>query len=350
MNGLAEDAATPAHGQNRWSVFAQSAIVAVAAYVAAGATEAALIRLVAPTASELAWISDVVLAAALGVAVYLWRHLQASRQELAARERAELVLHTQLSVAADIQRRLLPDLPSPAAGIGWAASLRPAGAIGGDFYDIIELAPTRWLALVADVSGKGIPAAMALGSLRAAFRTLARDCDDPARVLTLLSGTLSAEWKGQPYLTAIVARLDAPSRTLTYANAGHPPGVVVGGAGVRLLTSSGPPAGLLAEVAYSTNEVRLERGDVCTLVSDGVTEAIDDGRTPPVEQIASLVGRVSGSATAVCDAVMDLALRGTGPAGVADWNDDRTVVVLAVDRGETGASPARNGGGGRPAV
>ena len=103
----------------------------------------------------------------------------AARHEMSdERERAELVLHTQLSLARRHAAPLLPTVPPAADGFEWAATLIPAGRIGGDFYDFVERAPGMWLMLVADVSGKGIPAAMALGVLRSTFRRLAR----PARL------------------------------------------------------------------------------------------------------------------------------------------------------------------------
>ena len=84
----------------------EGGISALIMYVVAGASEEALIRIVRPTEGELTWISDVVIAAAFGVAVYLWRDLRATRLELSERERDELVLQTQLSLAATMQRRL----------------------------------------------------------------------------------------------------------------------------------------------------------------------------------------------------------------------------------------------------
>src|SRR2546428_370113 len=144
---------------------AESVTAAMCGYIIAGMLETTLIRAVRPTEWELAWVSDVALSAALGIAVYLWRHLLISRREIEERARAELVLQTQLSIAADIQRRLLPAVPTTDSGFEWAATLRSAGKIGGDFYDFVEVAPGVRVVLVADVSGKGIPAAMVLGSL-----------------------------------------------------------------------------------------------------------------------------------------------------------------------------------------
>jgi hypothetical protein len=108
-------------------VLVESAAVALGAYVLAAALETVVIRWVQPTEWELAWVSDLALALALGVAVYLWRHLLATRQELAQRERAEIVLQTQLSVAAEIQRRLLPPTIARPERHATPCSRRPAG-------------------------------------------------------------------------------------------------------------------------------------------------------------------------------------------------------------------------------
>src|SRR5688572_7583576 len=89
-------------------VLFESFMAAVCAYILSAAFEAVVIRSIGPTEWELAWVSDVALAAAFGTAVYLWRHLLTIRRELEERERSQLVVDTQLSIAADIQRQLLP--------------------------------------------------------------------------------------------------------------------------------------------------------------------------------------------------------------------------------------------------
>lgn len=301
------------------------------AYVLAGGLEAGLIRWLQPTELELAWVSDVALSLALGVAVYLWRHLLITRHELAERERGEIVLQTQLSIAAEIQRRLLPRLPAPSDEAEWAAALKSAGQIGGDFYDIVETSPGRWVALVADVSGKGIPAAMVLGSLRSTFRTLARQRLEPARILCDLSAALLQEFEGMPYVTCIVAALDLSAHTIVYSNGGHPPGLLAGRGGVRLLDRGGPPVGLIANAAFDQQVLRVHAGDVCLLVSDGVTESLDG---VPLERYFDLWDIERASAAGLCQAVMASALRGRGPAGDDRWDDDRTVVVVRVGPAE----------------
>ncbi len=208
------------------SVVAESVAVAVCGYVVAAAVEAGLIRWLRPTEWELAWISDVVLAMALGVAVYLWRSLRLTRETLAAHQRAELVLQTQLSVAADIQRRLLPSILPDGDGLEVRGGVDVRWT---DWRRLLRLRRDR-SARLARAGGRrvrqGIPAAMALGSLRSAFRTLARAGLEPAQLITQLSSTMYEKWRGSLYVTCIVAAFDLNARTLVYTNAGHPVGVV----------------------------------------------------------------------------------------------------------------------------
>lgn len=305
-------------------------VSAALVYAVAGAFEAALIRLFHPTELELTWVSDVVVSAAFGIAVYLWAHLRATRRELSERERAELVMQTQLSLAASMQQRLLPPVPSPVHGFDWAARLVPAGRIGGDLYDFVEQAPGVWMVLVADVSGKGVPAAMALGVLRSTFRRLGRDVASPAQLVGRLSEALFAEWSGAPYVTGIVARVDTGARTLTATNAGHPAGLLLGNPRDRALEAGGPPVGLLPGATYVEETVDLTAGDRCVFVTDGVTEALENGGGSPRSTIAATARQPFTSTSALCDAIMNRALHGAGPAGVADWSDDRTVVAFTV--------------------
>jgi hypothetical protein len=306
----------------------QSVVVTLAAYVLASALEAAVIRWLRPSEWELAWVSDLALASALGVAVFFWRRLVAVRQELGDRQRAEIVIQTQLSVAAQIQRQLLPSLPPAINGCEWAAALRPAGKIGGDFYDFVETAPGVWILLIADVSGKGIPAALALGSLRSTFRALATQHLGPAQILARLSSAFLADWSGTPYLTCIVATLNVRACSIVYSNAGHPPAILAGPTGTRHLARGGPPAGLIGGTGYAEETLALVAGDTCVLVSDGVTEALDG---VSLEQTLLLANEHDATASQICERLMAKALAGRGPGGDPDWDDDRTVVVMTFE-------------------
>ncbi len=310
--------------------FAQAIAVALGFFAVAGLFEAALIRAFKPSELELDWVSDVVLSAALGVAVYLWLHLRATRQALTERERSQVVIQTQLAMAEAMQRRLLPEVPAPVNGCEWAAVLTPAGKIGGDFYDFVEAAPGTYLMFLADVSGKGISAAMALTLVRSAFRHVARGTLSPAQVAARLSDVFHDEWHGTPYVTGIVARVATRERQLTYANAGHPPGVLVRDGAGRSLSEGGPPLGLLKDARFEEEHIDLMAGDVCAFVTDGITEAFDDHLQASRTIVAAAAREGARSPSTVCHVIMASAFRGPGPSGVDGWEDDRTVIVVAL--------------------
>jgi sigma-B regulation protein RsbU (phosphoserine phosphatase) len=314
-----------------WSSLASIAS-AVIVYRCARVADAFVLRVVHPPRGEVLLVSDLILAAVFGVVVYLWLNLRATRTQLTDMERAQIVVDTQLSLAADIQRQLLPPIPVISNGIRWAGRLEPAHRIGGDFYDFIP-ASVDGLFIVGDVSGKGIPAALLQASAHSLFRTLARETVDPAQLLTRVSKEIYDENAGGSYLTCVLARVNAATRTVAYANAGHPAGLLVGSSGRRLLSRGGPPAGLFPETAYESEVVSLEPGDLGVIVTDGITEAIEEDGTPVVDVLNRTISNICEPRTPqrVCDVLMETAQRGSGPSGVANWQDDKTVLAFLFD-------------------
>ena len=299
-------------------------------YRCARLADALVMRVVHPPRGEVLFVSDVILATAFGIAIYLWLSLRATRTRLTDLERAHIVLDTELSLAADIQRHLLPPAQVESNGVRWAGRLEPAHRIGGDFYDFIP-SDTDGLFVVADVSGKGIPAALLQASAHSLFRTLARETVDPAELLTRVSKEIYAENTGVSYMTCVLARVNTATRTVLYANAGHPAGLMVGSSGRRLLSRGGPPAGLFADTTYESEVLPIEPGDLGVIVSDGITEAIEEDGTPTVDILNRTICDISGRRTPerVCDALMKAAQRSAGPRGVANWQDDKTVLAFA---------------------
>ena len=185
---------------------------------------------------------------------------------------------------------------------------------------------------MGDVSGKGIPAALLQASAHALFRTIARETVDPAELLMRISREIYAENAGASYLTCVLVRVDTATRTLMYANAGHPAGLMMGSSGRRLLSRGGPPAGLFPETTYESETLSVEPGDLGVIVTDGITEAIEDDGGPTVDALNRTICNIQEPRTPerVCDALMEMAQRGPGPPGVANWHDDRTVFAFLV--------------------
>jgi hypothetical protein len=303
---------------------------ALAGFVFAIAFERELVRLLGLNLLELEWVSDVVLACAFGAATFLWLHLRRARTALTRLERAQLVLDTELAIAADIQRDLLPPPLGTRNGWRFAARLEQAGHIGGDFYDFIDRGPAA-LVLLADVSGKGIPAALVMASARTIFRQIARETERPDELMARLARGLWEEHGGAPYLTGFLAHVDFEARLLTWVNAGHPAGLLVRGTSHQGLPATGPPAGLLSQASYSAQELLLAAGDTIVLVTDGVTEALESGGRVEDRIAWTVAQKRGGGPKAVCDRVMRLAASGRPPLGAGDWQDDRTVVAVTLD-------------------
>jgi serine phosphatase RsbU (regulator of sigma subunit) len=309
-------------------------VAGLAAFVVGTAAESVIIRAVHGNRLELEWLSDAVISMGVAGITYLWVHLNASRTRLLTLEQEQIVIDEQLRLAAEIQRGLLPEVPRATTGFRWAARMIPASRIGGDFYDFFQPTAGTVLVILGDVSGKGIPAALILSSLKTLFRTFARETVDPAAIAERMSEALHEEFAGMPYATAIVARFETAPGRLACVNAGHPPAYLLrNGAVGASLDSGGRPLGLLAGATYETDHVELSPGDIGVLVTDGITEALEAGPETLSQTLGGLRGRLTaGSSPAeICDDLLRAAAAGPGPAGVPDWQDDRTVFVFAVE-------------------
>jgi len=187
--------------------------------------------------------------------------------------------------------------------------------------------------ILGDVSGKGVPAALLVASVQTLFRSLSQTMDHPAEILRALCKGIYDETEGSMFVTCIVGLFDLERKTLTYANAGHPSGLIVNKSRVTLLESMGTPAGLFAESTYEAATVPLREGDIGVLVTDGVSESIEtDGVCWSELARAALVDLKSPTAEQVCETLMKMAEDGPGPAGDTDWEDDQTAVVFVVER------------------
>jgi len=184
----------------------------------------------------------------------------------------------ELEIAKGIQQSFLPDAAPTIAGIEIAAKNIPALEVGGDFYDFIPLGKDRWGLVIADVSGKGVPAALFMALSRTLIRASTLATADPAAAIGHANQLICEDSKTDMFVTLFYAILDSRVMTLDYVNAGHNPPLLLKGTSsdVVLLRAQGIALGLTDDVDLQSVRMDLRPGDVLVLYTDGVTEAIDE--------------------------------------------------------------------------
>jgi serine phosphatase RsbU (regulator of sigma subunit)/anti-sigma regulatory factor (Ser/Thr protein kinase) len=192
-------------------------------------------------------------------------------QEAEARERERI--DQELRVAQLIQHHFLPlTLPQPS---GWSvqAHYRPARAVGGDFYDIVERTDGTLAFVVGDVTDKGVPAAMVMAATRSFLRAAGQEQASPGQVLARVNDLLHPDMPPRMFVTCLYGILDPRTGVVRFANAGHNLPIVRTADGAHELRATGMPLGLLPGMVYEETEGRLEHGEQLLLHSDGIAEA-----------------------------------------------------------------------------
>jgi phosphoserine phosphatase RsbU/P len=259
------------------------------------------------------------------------KELQESRAE---RER----LQAEFSVARKAQLRMLPDAPPSAPGVAISAVCNPSKDVGGDLYDFLALPEGKIGVVIADVSGKGVPASLYMTLTKGLLDSVAEYEADPGEILREINRHLYDVCRRKTFVTMFLGALDPLRRTLSYARAGHNPTIVHrnGGSSERktwMLKSPGMGMGLNQGVAFDRSlkveTIQLERGDKLFFYSDGITEAMNEKRDEYGEdRLMAMAVRTDGlNAEQSRDAVM---------ADVAEFlgavhpQDDQTLVVLHI--------------------
>jgi serine phosphatase RsbU (regulator of sigma subunit)/putative methionine-R-sulfoxide reductase with GAF domain len=195
-------------------------------------------------------------------------HLQ---REMVNRERLEHEIH----LARQIQKTFLPEHLPEIAGWNLAATWITARQVGGDFYDVIELPGGRLGLLIADVSDKGIPAALFMALTRTLVRAVVYDTPSPADVMKRVNALIIPDNQQGMFVTAVYGVLTLESGEFTYANAGHNPPIWLCGAKrtMELLRRTGSALGIIEDVPMEDRTITFERDDFLLLYTDGMTEA-----------------------------------------------------------------------------
>ena len=247
----------------------------------------------------------------------------------AALEKAQAQMSAELDLARAMQVAILPSRFPVAPGCDGSARMLPATTMGGDFYDFIEL-PGGCIGLVmADVSGKGVPAAFFMAVARTNLNALAATASGPADCLQRTNDVLLTQNPMDLFVTVFYAVFDPATGALTYSNGGHNPPLIRRANGtVEMLTAA---AGLVLGMfpaTYEQDSAQLQPGDTLVLYTDGVTEAFNVDAQMYEE--ARLVERVradgGGSAKTLVASIFDGVI---GFSGAAPQSDDITVAVLS---------------------
>jgi serine phosphatase RsbU (regulator of sigma subunit)/anti-sigma regulatory factor (Ser/Thr protein kinase) len=250
-------------------------------------------------------------------------------QQIEAQQRERL--EQELRVARLIQQTLLPqELP---ALNGWhvAAYYQPARAVGGDFYDFVDLPDGRLAMVIGDVTDKGVPAALVMATTRSILRGAAQHYASPGAILEYANDMLCPDIPPKMFVTCLYAILDHNTGRLQFANAGHDLPFRTSAGEVEELRATGMPLGLMPGMKYDEREVQLDPDDLVLFYTDGLVEAHNPQREmfgfPRLRSLLHAPRRSNGDG--LIDFLLDQLRTFTGP----NWEqeDDATLVVLQRD-------------------
>ena len=198
----------------------------------------------------------------------MWREVEASRDKL-------LTLQSELDVANSMQQSILPKEFPKNEQYQVYGSMAPARNVGGDFFDVIRLEEGRLGIAIADVSDKGIPAALFMMSSRTLLKGAAVGCEDPGTVVTVINDQLQDGNESNMFVTLFYAVFNPETGLVNFANGGHNPPLIVhkDGSSTILPLTGGIALGVAPNFEFSTHQVVLEPGEALFLYTDGVSEA-----------------------------------------------------------------------------
>jgi phosphoserine phosphatase RsbU/P len=239
----------------------------------------------------------------------------------------------QLQLARGVQQRFYA-APPVVTGFDIGASAHPADETGGDYFDFISMADGSLLIAVADAKGHGFSSALVMALTRAYVRCFAAMQLELDEVLAQVNQMLLKDLKHGDFVTLFLARLNASHRTLSYASAGHVPGLVFQDSGEVKCTleSTGPPLGLFSSSKFSLQQpIPLDPGDIAVFLTDGVTESTTpDGHQFGAERVFDQIRALShDSASNIADGIYH-ATRAFVQGDLQD--DDITSVIIKANR------------------
>jgi len=253
--------------------------------------------------------------------------LLATIEKQAHRSKERKKAKSELEIARHVQQRMLPQHARALKTVTFGGRCVPAREIGGDYYDFLELGAGRLGVLLADVSGKGVAAALLTANLQASFRSQLELGVRHGKALLISVNKLFHESTPAEYFaTMFYAEYRDQGRELRYINCGHPAALIVrAGGGIERLEATALPIGIFGGLKCEEKTVLLGVGDVLLAVSDGVLEAgVDRGEEFGEDRLIAAVRAAAGDVDGVLDGVLEGVLRFSPGA----QSDDVTVVAV----------------------
>jgi phosphoserine phosphatase RsbU/P len=260
--------------------------------------------------------------------VALLEVLEREVAEARAERRRDHRQQREIEDARLIQRGLLPSSIPQIPGIDIAVAWQPASGVGGDCFDTIGFPDSLGIA-IADVAGKGLPAALLMSNLQAAVRAFAGEAAGPGAITGSVNRLLCRNMASGRFVTFCYARIDPAASRITYSNAGHNPPLLVHADGtVEKLTEGGMVLGLFPEIAYGQASIRLRPGDRLLFYTDGITEA----RSAAGEEYGEdrLTAACLASRGLPAEALKDALLADVGTFCAGQFDDDATLIAISM--------------------
>ncbi len=240
----------------------------------------------------------------------------------AQRQRAD-----ELQDAREIQNHLLPQSIPQIKDYEIACISQPVRYVGGDFYDVVRISETQTVLCIADVAGKGLPAALLMSSLQAALRPLMWETRSPREVCARLNRILCEIAPVGKFVSFFYAVLDSTDNRLTYCNAGHNPPLMLRANGTACeLNAAGAVLGQFPDWVYEQSETRLQSGDALLMFTDGLVEVCNHDDEPFGEERLVRIARENRGAGA--EPLKTLLMRAASEHCGARFQDDASMIVL----------------------
>ena len=262
-------------------------------------------------------------------------HMEEWREALSSRDKL-VALQNELDVASGIQQSILPTVFPSRDDYQIYASMEPARNVGGDFFDVVRLEDDRVGLAIADVSDKGVPAALFMMSSRTWMKGAAISSPEPGTVLGEVNALLHEDNDTQMFVTVLYAVYNPVTGEFTYASGGHDAPLLVhsDGSSELLPLTGGIALGIVSDLAYGQNSVVLDHGETLVLYTDGVTEAMNgEGEQFGIERLRKVFsGRAPKDANEAAHKVFEAV--NTFADGAAQSDD---ITCLTLRRSETPA-------------